>query len=97
MRAWTDIADEIRNRPHLAEADMWFARRLLRRVVSSWDQQRLLIRTKFAESSRTKGYFHFAIRLQHCRRWIFSHVFFSQKCSARRLCNPDLKPHLKKK
>ena len=56
FREWADIADEIKNRPQFAEADMWFSRRLLRRIISSWDQQRLLIRTRFAESSRTKGF-----------------------------------------
>lgn len=85
IRAWADVADEIRNRPQLAEADMWFSRRLLRRVVASWDQERLLIRTKFAESSRRKGrYPHQAVSAG-----IFFKLFFAQICFDYQRLNPD--------
>jgi hypothetical protein len=96
IRAWTNIADEIKNRPQLAEADMWHSRRLLRRVVASWDQERLLIRTRFAESSRRKGLCLFAV-FHHT----FFHVRFSfllvQKCFERHHLNPVLKLLLSKK
>jgi hypothetical protein len=76
IRAWTDIADEIKNRPQLAEADMWYSRRLLRRVVASWDRERLLIRTRFAQSSRSKGSFsHAALRSRMFISFSIIHFF----------------------
>jgi hypothetical protein len=56
---------------------MWFSRRLLRRVLSCWDQQRLVIRTKFAESSRKTGWLY----LLHVRFIVFvSFVFTCGSC-----------------
>jgi hypothetical protein len=63
-RAWMDAADEIKNRPQLAEADMWYSRRLLRGALSAWFQHRVTVRSKFAEANRTKGLFS-ALLLNH--------------------------------